>query len=109
MNQRPSIGARRQRLTIETPADAADGVGGFMRNYTILAQVWAAIETTDAIEQFVEQRQEQSTTHIVTIRWRNDVRSEMRFDYRGRKLLIRRVIDRDQRRRFLACHCEEIS
>lgn len=109
MSMRPTIGALRQRVTIETPIDASDGAGGFERAYAPHAQVWAKVETRSGGEQFSEQRLEQSRTHVVTIRWRPDVTSQMRFDLRGRKLAIRTVIDRNETRRFLECGCEEIS
>lgn len=107
--KRPTVGALRQRVTIESPVDTPDGAGGFTRSFATLAQVWAKIEATSARDQFVEQRSEQSTTHIVTIRWRGDVRSQMRLLHRGRKLLIESVVDREEQRRFLICICEEIS
>lgn len=107
--KRPTIGDLRSRATIESPVDAPDGAGGFTRTYALLTQVWAKIEPTSARDEFVEQRQEQSTTHMVTIRWRGDVKSQMRVLHRGRKLLIQSIVDRDERRRFLICECEEIS
>lgn len=42
------------------------------------------------------------------IRWRSYVTSQMRFDLKGRKLLILSVVDPDRSRRFLRCLCEEI-
>jgi SPP1 family predicted phage head-tail adaptor len=109
VSAQPHIGALRHRITIETPVDAPDDAGGFARSFTPLAQVWARIETSDAREQFEEQRLEQSRKLVVTIRWRSDVTSQMRFDFRGRKLLIRGVTDVDETRRFLSCACEEIT
>jgi SPP1 family predicted phage head-tail adaptor len=109
VSARPTIGALRQRVTIEAPVDVPDDNGGFTRSYASLAQVWARIETTGARAQFSEQRLEQSRSHTVTIRWRGDVTSQMRFDFRGRKLAIQGVEDSDERRRFLTCACEEIS
>ncbi len=109
MSSPPAIGALRQRVTLEAPVDTPDGAGGFARSYAPVAQVWARIAPTSAREDFVEQRAEQSISHLVTIRWRDDVASAMRFSFRGRKLLIRSVFDPDERRRFLICQCEEIS
>ncbi|BDV33348.1 phage head closure protein [Methylocystis iwaonis] len=109
MSARPTIGAMRQRVTLEAPTDARDDVGGFMRLYTPLARLWAQIETQGAEEQFIEQRLEQSRKVTVTIRWRADVQSQMRFDFRGRKLIIKSVADIDEKRRFLRCLCEEFS
>ena len=107
--RRPAVAALRNRVTIEAPVDAPDGAGGFTRDYVALAQVWAKIEPTSGREHFVEQRLEQSTSHVVTIRWRADVKSQMRVLHRGRKLMIRSAVDPDERRRFLVCECEEIS
>ncbi len=109
MSARPTIGALRSRLTIEAPIDAPDDIGGFVRGFAPLAQVWGRIETLNANAQFVEQRIEQARRIAVTIRWRADVTSQMRFDFRGRKLLIISVEDTDETRRFLRCLCEEIS
>jgi SPP1 family predicted phage head-tail adaptor len=109
MSVYPMIGVMRHRVTLETPTDAQDDAGGFVRSYTPLAQLWARVENLNASEQFVEQRLEQSRKIAVTIRWRSDMQSQMRFDFRGRKLIVRSVQDVDERRRFLRCLCEELS
>jgi len=103
------IGELRHHVTLEAPVDAPDGAGGFARSFTPIANLWARIAPSGAREDFVEQRAEQATTHIVTIRWRDDVTKDMRFVHRGRKLRIQSAIDPDERRRFLVCQCEEIS
>jgi SPP1 family predicted phage head-tail adaptor len=109
MSRAPTIGDLRLRVTIEKPIDAPDGAGGFTRGHALLARVWARIEATNGQDRFVEQRQEQSITHVAHIRWRPDVTSQMRLAFRSRTLLIQSVYDADERRRFLTCHCEEIS
>ncbi|MDJ0449049.1 phage head closure protein [Methylocystis sp. JR02] len=109
MSARPMIGAMRQRVTLEAPTDARDDVGGIIRIYAPLVRLWAQIETQGAEEQFIEQRLEQSRKVTVTIRWRADVQSQMRFDFRGRKLIIESVADINEKRRFLRCLCEEFS
>lgn len=109
MTAHPTIASLRQRVTLEAPLDVADGAGGFVRSFAPIAQVWAHIEATNAAEQFIEQRLEQSRVLVATIRWRADVTNQMRIDHRGRKLLIRGVVDPDETRRFLKCFCEEIT
>lgn len=104
-----TIGALRQRVTLEAPIDAPDGAGGFSQSYVPVAQLWARIAPSGAREDFIEERQEQMVSHVVTIRWREGVTSGMRFVHRGRKLTIRAVFDPDEGRRFLRCQCEEIS
>lgn len=109
MSAPATIGALRQRATIEAPIDEPDGAGGFTRRYAPLARVWARIAPVDGRDQFVEQRQEQAITHLATIRWRGDVTSQMRLAFANRKLLIQAIYDADETRRFLTCRCEEIS
>ncbi|TLG78591.1 phage head closure protein [Methylocystis sp. B8] len=104
-----NIGALRFRVTLEAPIDAPDGAGGFSRSFTPVANLWARIALSSAREDFIEQRAEQATNHVVTIRWRNDVTKDMRVLHRGRKLRIQSVFDPDERRRFLICQCEEIT
>jgi SPP1 family predicted phage head-tail adaptor len=103
------IGELRHRVRLEAAVDAPDGAGGFARSFTPIANLWARITPSGAREDFVEQRAEQATTHIVTIRWRGDVTKDMRFVHRGRRLRIQSAFDPDERRRFLVCQCEEIS
>jgi SPP1 family predicted phage head-tail adaptor len=105
----PRIGALRHRVTLEAPIDAPDGAGGFTRSFAPVAELWARVAPTGAREDFIEQRAEQATSHVVTIRWREDVAKDMRFIHRGRRLRIQSVVDSDERRRFLVCQCEEIS
>lgn len=103
------IGALRHRVTLEAPIDAPDGAGGFSRSFAPVANLWAHVAPSSAREDFIEQRSEQATNQIVTIRWRDDVSKDMRFVYRGRRLRIQSTFDPDERRRFLVCQCEEIS
>ncbi|MGD9540600.1 phage head closure protein [Methylocystis sp.] len=105
----PRIGVLRHRVTLEAPIDAPDGAGGFLRSFAPLADLWARVAPGGAREDFVEQRTEQATSHVVTIRWRDKVAKDMRFVFRGRKLRIQSIVDPDERRRFLICQCEEIS
>lgn len=104
-----TIGALRHRVTLEAPIDAADDAGGFSRSFSPVANLWARIEPSGAREDFVEQRAEQATTLVVTIRWRDGVVKDMRFVHRGRNLRIQSVLDPDEHRRFLICACEEIA
>ncbi|MFO1104373.1 MAG: phage head closure protein [Methylocystis sp.] len=109
MSAFPGIGALRHRVTLESPIDAPDGAGGFSRSFAPVTDLWARVALGGAREDFVEQRDEQTTSHVVTIRWRDGVAKDMRFLFRDRKLRIQSVVDPDERRRFLICQCEELS
>jgi SPP1 family predicted phage head-tail adaptor len=103
-----SIGALRQRVTLEAPVDTPDDSGSMTRSYAPLAQIWAKLTPLSGEARFVAEREEQAITCVVLIRWRADVTSRMRLVAGARALLIHSVYDPDGRRRFLLCRCEEI-
>lgn len=107
MNAISPIGELRHRLTLEMPVNTADDIGGFRQTWLSVAEVWAAIDTRSANEQFEAQRRESSFTHRITIRWRPDVNGAMRLSGDGKAYRILAVHDADHRRRYLTCLCEE--
>ncbi|MBI1867714.1 MAG: phage head closure protein [Methylocystis sp.] len=108
MSALPAVGELRVRAIIEAPVDTPDDSGAMTRTYAPLANVWAHVTALTGEAHFVAARQEQSLTHLVRMRWRADVTSEMRLVVGSRKLLIHSVYDPDERRRLLMCRCEEI-
>ena len=108
MSRPVEIGELRRRVTLEAPIDALDDAGSTTRSYAPLGDIWAQVTPMRGESRFEASRQESSITHIVRIRWRDDVTSEMRFALGSRRLLIRAVFDPNERKAFLTCHCEEI-
>lgn len=101
------IGALRTRLTLEAPSRAADGGGGAVTSWTMIAEVWAAVRPTSGAERFELDRVEGKVTHEIVIRHRGDVVPEMRLRAGTRIFDIRAVFDPDARRRWLKCLAEE--
>jgi SPP1 family predicted phage head-tail adaptor len=108
MSRAAEIGSLRRRVTLEAPIDVIDDAGSMTRSYAPLADLWAQVTPVNGESRFEAARQESSITHIVRIRWRNGVLSEMRFALGPRRLRIHAVFDPDERKAFLICHCEEI-
>jgi SPP1 family predicted phage head-tail adaptor len=108
MSGAPPTGDLRLRLTLEAPVDTIDDTGAMTRTYTPRAIVWAEVASSYGAARFLASRQEEAISHIVRIRWRDDVSNQMRFVLGVRRLLIHVAYDADERRRFLTCHCEEI-
>ncbi len=109
MNSGATIGDLRQRVTLEAPSDSADDAGGFARGFIPLATLWARVSAQQGDAAFVEERREQTVTHLVTIRWRADVTNDMRFTMGATVLTILAAYDSDGARRFLTCRCRQIS
>jgi SPP1 family predicted phage head-tail adaptor len=95
------------RLRLESPADETDGQGGVHAEWTAIADIWGRVEPLGATPREEAEAAIAPVRHRVTIRYRSDVRHEMRFVFRGRQLLVRAVRDPDETRRYLICDCEE--
>ena len=101
------IGRLRHRLILQKPVLAADGTGGQNRTWQEVAKVWADLrDISGAQEGFAEGLAAVTRTRI-TIRWRSDLTSLMRFVDGRRMFNIVSVLDQTGARRFLTCICEE--
>ena len=101
------IGRLRHRVTLERRVREADGGGGAVETWEPVADLWAMIDARSGKETVEADRLSGSRKVEVTIRYRDDVTSKMRFRLGERRLDIRAVLDEDGRRRFLKCNCEE--
>lgn len=102
-----TIGRLRHRLTLEAPGLLPDGAGGETVTFTPVATVWAAVRPGSGSEDLAHDRLSGRVSHVVDIRYRDDVSPEMRFAWDARRLHILSVIDVDERRQWLRCNCEE--
>lgn len=82
--------------------------GALQTTWSALGDVWGQIIPANSGDRFLADRQEETITHRILIRWRSDVQSGMRFRLGGRTFLIRAAFDPDERQRVLICRCEEI-
>lgn len=97
----------RSRVTLQAPMDGVDDSGALTRVWTALADLWAKVEPQRGSEFFSTGAQETLLTHNVTIRWRPDLASPMRFLLGSRALYIRAAFDPDGRRKYMVCRCDE--
>lgn len=94
-------------LLIEEPVDEGDGQGGFTREWRETAATWGMIVPLSARMREVARQTDERTTHHITVRWRDDIRSGLRFRKGERLFRIRTAYDPDETGRFLLCRCEE--
>ena len=104
----PSIADLVHRVTLDAPSRTPDASGGATVVFTVVAEVAAALHAIVGTERLDADRLAGRLTHTVTIRYRSDVTPANRFTLGPRRFEIRSVLDSDNRRRFLTCHCEEI-
>ena len=74
-----TIGDLRHRVSIETAARTSDGGGGATVAWTLVADVWAAIWPRVSDETFDADRVAGKATHDIWLRYRSDVKPEMRI------------------------------
>jgi SPP1 family predicted phage head-tail adaptor len=103
----PSIGHLRHRLVLEAPQETPDGLGGVTRNWSALAQIWAAIEPLSSGDAVIADKRIARLTHRVVVRKRGDVSLDHRFRLAERIFTIRSLRDAQEDGRFLECLVEE--
>ena len=107
--KRAGIGDLDRRLVLEAPRDVPDDIGGVVRAWEFVDVVWARVYLLSGARRFEGEREESTTTHAITIRWRQDVTGAMRLRDGTRIYAILAAADGDDRRRTLNCRCIEIN
>ena len=94
-------------LLIERAVDADDGSGGLDRRWEEVGACWAMVVPLSARMREIARQTDERTSHHITVRMRDDLRSGMRFRKGERLFAIRTAYDPDESGRFLLCRCEE--
>lgn len=97
----------RHDVTIETPSDALDAIGGETVTWSTHAAVKAQIKPAKASERFFAQKLEANVSHKVRIRYLSTVTTSMRVIFGSRTLQIRGVAHEEERFRWTDLYCEE--
>lgn len=103
----PTIGQRRLRVVLEEPVESADDIGGVTRSFQPRITLWAQLAPVSASERSEAQQTGSRITHRLSLRWRGDITSAMRFVAGPGVFDIRGQYDPDGRRRTLVCLVEE--
>ncbi|MCT7376067.1 phage head closure protein [Chelativorans salis] len=100
-------GRLRTELMLEAAVTTADGAGGHTEDWQVVATVFADVEPVGEASRFGAGQAHETVTHRVTLRFREDVASGMRFVRDGRVLDIVTVRDADETGRYLVCRARE--
>jgi SPP1 family predicted phage head-tail adaptor len=106
-SSRDSIGKLRDQVTIETPSDSLDSIGGQTVSWATHVQVYADVKAISARERLFAEKLEGNTTHRVRIRYLSTVTTSMRITFGSRTLQIRGVVHEEQNSRWTDLLCEE--
>jgi SPP1 family predicted phage head-tail adaptor len=100
-------GDLRHRVTIESATRTSDGAGGATVAWEPIAEVWAAIWPRTVDEDFTLDRVAGTASHDIWIRYRADVKPDMRIRFGTRLFDILGAIDVEDRGHWLKCPVEE--
>jgi len=100
-------GALRSELVLEAAAYADDGAGGQVESWSEVATLFAHVEPVEARSAFGAGQTLETTTHRITLRFRDDVASGMRLRRQERIFDILTVHDPDESGRYLVCRVRE--
>lgn len=105
---RSEIAALRTRLVLESPIETPDAAGGVLRSWTTAATLWGRVKPIGGEDSRVAGAAGQTVSHRITLRWRAGVIAGMRLKLGARRFTIRAVYDPQERRKVLACLCDEV-
>lgn len=97
-----------ERIAIERPATSRTPSGLQEGGWEPLASCFAAVEIEGVGPEAEAMALSAMPRFRVTIRRRDDVAIDQRIRWRGRKMMIRQVLDDPKRRDRLTCRCEEV-
>lgn len=97
-----SAGKLRHRVRLERLERSKDSNGDTVEEWTLVAEIWAAIEPLSAREFVASQAAQSQVSARITIRWRDDVRAAMRIVHGDKLYNIAGVLaDKDSGREYL--------
>jgi SPP1 family predicted phage head-tail adaptor len=97
----------RHRIFFQQAIETDDGYGGKVKMWINFTEAWAKIEPLSGREFFFAHQIQAEVTHRITVRFRKDVKEDMRISAGGRTLEIESIVDLDEAHQFLELYCKE--
>lgn len=95
-------GSLDQRVTLSRPRLVRDELGGLAASSSLaIPPIWAAVRPVTMREAAFASQIGVRPSHVVTIRFRDDVKTGDRLTWRGREYRIEQAVERDARREAL--------
>jgi len=97
----------RQKLTLQREVRTNDDVGGYVRSWVDVADLWAEIIPMRGNEKLFGNQVQAVVTHKIKLRYREGVTPEMRLMYDNRVFNVRHVINVSEMSEVLELLAEE--
>lgn len=102
-----TAGKLRHQITIEREQSVSDGAGGSTITWSTVATPRAFIKPMSGGERLQAMRLESTVTHRIFIRYRDDLLTSDRINYKGRLMQIRALINLEERNRWIEIYADE--
>jgi len=103
-----SIGELRHRIKIQQRSTTQNSFGEVLDNWVDVATVWAKVEGLNGREFFAAYQTNTNITYRVKIRYRSDIKQDMRIVFKDKILNIKAIISPDGVNNELYLMCEEV-
>jgi SPP1 family predicted phage head-tail adaptor len=97
----------KHRLSLQQEVLSSDGMGGYVKTWEVLAELWAEIRPLGGLEVFFSGQLNARATHKIRLRYRSGVTSAMRLVFGERVFNIRSVHNIDEKNDMLELLVEE--
>ena len=105
----PPIGTLTDRVQLKRREMVGEAEGGHVALFVPLASLWARVRSLSGRQGISADGRMVNVSHVVVMRFRNDVSPGDRVVYRGRTLEVVSAADINGRRAYVSCLCSETS
>lgn len=101
-------GELRHRIIIQKQITTQDTFGEQYEEWDNITTVWANINPISGREFFAAESVNSEITHKVRLRYREDIKPDMRVSYKGRIFRVESVINEFEKDKLLQLMCKEL-
>ena len=99
-------GKYKHKVTLLSPTHDTSGLGDTV-TWNTVTTVWASIEPAAGSEMFRQGQISAEISHIISMRYRRDIKPSWRISFKGRTFLLKSVIDTGEAERELVITATE--
>ena len=103
----PPIGTLRDKVQLQAKNMFKNSAGGHEVSYVPIASVWANVSANNGNSMQLADSNMSAISHIVLLRFRNDIGAGDRIIYRNKTLEIISLNDLNSRKAYIKCLCSE--
>jgi SPP1 family predicted phage head-tail adaptor len=101
----PNIGLLTEHVQLRRRITSTEDEGGHAATYHPITTVWARVRGLAVRQELAGDARSSAATHVVTMRFRTDLKPGDRIVHRGQAMTITGTSDLNGKRRWLACQC----